>query len=614
VAGRLGGGLIAAGGADVGVARERARQRRLAVLAAVLAGPCAFLWYRIADGRPFSVVALPHLPDDPLLVLLPLVIIASLAAVVLMPFAAGRSPHVRFSPDQIDVTFADVVGLDGVVDEVVRTLNTFLGYALYRERLGGTPRRGLLFEGPPGTGKTHVAKAMAREAGVPFLYASSTSFQSMWYGATARRIRSYFRALRRTARREGGAIGFLEEIDAIAMARGGLTSALGARVAPMASTEGTGGVVNELLIQLQSFDVPPLADRAVNGIVRALNALLPPARQLRERPAVYANVLVIAATNRGDDLDPALLRPGRFDRRLTFELPAKAARRRLLDHYLARKSHAAALDADDARDALAAQTLGYSPVAIEHLLDEALVAALSDGRDALSPADIAAARLEGEVGAKHPVVYTVRERLVVATHEAGHAAVAHLSGTRRLEVLSIVKRAGSLGLLAHGDIEEVWTRSRREMYALVDIALGGMVAEELAFGQAGTGPGADLAAATRVAADIVGSSGMAGSLVSLAAVTAGPLADLNLVGRVLADPVARDRLEELLNAGKARVRAQLAANRHLVHALRDALLARDELLGDEILAVLESAGPPVLDGPSDLRGRQLPYQGADRRR
>jgi cell division protease FtsH len=210
IAAELGGGLIDAKSFDVGAARERARQHRLRTLAVTLALPFAFLWYRIAIGAPFNVFALPDLPDDPFLVLLPIFIMVMIGAMVAMPLTAGKSPHVRVRPEEIDVTFADIKGLDGVLDEVVQSLNTFLAYQRYRDRLGGTPRRGLLFEGPPGTGKTHMAKAMARHAGVPFFFVSATSFQSMWYGATARKIRSYFRALRAAARQEGGAIGFIE--------------------------------------------------------------------------------------------------------------------------------------------------------------------------------------------------------------------------------------------------------------------------------------------------------------------------------------------------------------------------------------------------------------------
>ncbi|MEX2620230.1 MAG: AAA family ATPase [Egibacteraceae bacterium] len=620
VAARLGGGLVDVLGADVGSARERARRRRLTTLAAVLGVPLAFLWWRILAGAPFNIFALPNFPTDPYLYILPIFLLL-IVALVAMPMLNGRSPHMLFRPGQIDVGFEDVKGLDTVVDEVVKTLNTFLGYALYRDQLGGNPRRGLLFEGAPGTGKTHLAKAMAREGGVPFLFVSATSFQSMWYGATARKIRGYFKVLRKTARREGGAIGFIEEIDAIAMTRGGMQAtpapatahawggAAGLVANRLGTSEGTGGVVNELLIQLQSFDTPPLGHRLWNSLARTANAYLPAHRQVPARKAVYHNILVIAATNRADDLDPALLRPGRFDRRLTFELPAKADRRELVDYFLAVKSHAAELDRDELRDQLAGQTFGYTPVMIEHLLDEALVLALKDGRDELAWSDIADARLTEEVGLKNPTAYTDLERRTVATHEAGHATMAYLAGTRRLEVLSIVKRRGSLGLLAHGDLDEVFTRSRTEMHALLHIAMGGMVAEELWFDEAGTGPGGDLAYATQVACEVVGSCGMAGSLVSLAAAQGSMLNSTNLVGRVLADPVMRPEVDRLLAQAKAYVRALLDRNRHLVEALRDALLERDELIGDEITAVLSEAGAPVRDGL--VMDRRRP--GTDRR-
>ena len=610
VAARLGGGLIDALGADVGLARERARRRRLLVLAILLFPGFAFLWGRILTGSPFNVFALPTLPPDWQFYVIPLALILALGGAMAMPLMNGRSPHVLFRPEQIDVSLSDVKGLAPIVDEVVKTLNTFLGYALYRDRLGGNPRRGLLFEGAPGTGKTHLAKALAREAGVPFLFVSATSFQSMWYGATARKIRNYFKVLRETARKEGGAIGFIEEIDAIAMTRNGLNSTpsglptavaracagMGMQVSSFGSAEGTGGVVNELLVQLQSFDTPTFRERVANKLKDRVNSYLPPHRQLHKSKPVYNNILVIAATNRADGLDPALLRPGRFDRRLNFELPAKAARRELVDYFLGRKNHGPELDDESRRDQLAGQTFGYTPVMIEHLLDEALVVALRHGRDHLSWSDVQEARLTGEVGLKNPVEYTELERRTVATHEAGHATVAYLSGTRRLEVLSIVKRAGSLGLLAHGDLDEVYTRTRSEMHGLIDIAMGGMCAEEIFFGQASTGPGGDLAYATKVACEVVGSVGMAGSLVSLAAVENGALNNSNLVGRVLADPHTRPEVDRLLAQSKARVRALLDANPHLVEALRDALLERDELIGTEITDVLDGAGAPVREG------------------
>ncbi|WP_157041932.1 AAA family ATPase [Nitriliruptor alkaliphilus] len=646
VAASLGGALIGAGGADVGQARERARLRRVRSLAITLLIPFGFLWYRMLDGRPFNVFALPGMPDDPILYLVPLVLVLAIGSMAAIPFVAGRSPHVLYRPEQIDVKLSDVKGIEPIVEEVVRTLNTFLGYARFKDQLGGTPRRGLLFEGPPGTGKTYLAKALAREAGVPFLFVSATSFQSMWYGATARKIRAYFKALRKAARKEGGAIGFIEEIDAIALARGGMdgmspagtvgvspchpelggmvagnavpthrherhlvqgTVGVGMRVDGMVS-EGTGGIVNELLIQMQSFDTPPLRERMRNAVTDWLNGYLPAERQLQRAPAAYHNLLLIAATNRADRLDPALLRPGRFDRQLTFEVPAKAARRELIDHLLERKAHDPDLDREEQREVIAGQTFGYTPVMIEHLLDESLLHALRDGRDALSFGDVQSARLTEEVGLKNPVEYTPDERRVVATHEAGHATVAFLTQRRRLEVLSIVKRSGSLGLLAHGDLEEVYTRSSSELHALIDIAMGGMVAEEQYFGESSTGPSGDLMSATQVACQLVGAAGLGGSLVSLAAYQQGPLGGSDLVGRTLGDPHTRPEVDRILAVSKARARAMIAANSHILEALRDALLDRDELIGEEIIAVCESAGPAVREGLAIER------RGEDRRR
>src|SRR5437764_7186202 len=326
--------------------------------------------------------------------------------------------------------------------------------------MGGTPRRAILFEGPPGTGKTFLAKAMAREAGVPFLFVSSSAFQSMYYGQTNRKIRSYFKALRKAARAEGGAVGFIEEIDAIGASRSGMGSSTG--------REGIAGVVNELLIQLQSFDEPTSGARLRGRFVDALNRWLPAHRQVRKRPPTAANILVIGATNRAADLDPALLRPGRFDRSIYFDLPSRSGRREIIDYYLAKKAHVIELDNDSIRDRLAAMTSGYSPVQIEHVLDEALVWALRDGKTAMTWSDIQHAKMTHEIGLGQPVEYTDAERRTIATHESGHAVVAWLVGkSRKLEVLSIIKRKEALGLLAHSDIEERFLMSESELRALI---------------------------------------------------------------------------------------------------------------------------------------------------
>jgi cell division protease FtsH len=570
--------VFADGMADVAATRERSRLGRVGRLAAVLAGVAVWSWWRVLDGSSIW----PGLPNIPIQseYVFPIILILVLGIALLGPLlGAGRSPHVMYHPSEIDTTIDDVKGIDTVKEEVVKTLNLFLAHKTFKDKMGGTPRRGILFEGPPGTGKTFMAKAMASDAGVPFLFVSSSAFQSMYYGQTNRKIRSYFRALRKAARKEGGAIGFIEEIDAIGGSRSGMGSGRG---------EGISGVVNELLIQLQSFDEPTFGTRLGNFFINRANRFLPSSRQINKRRAGAANILVVGATNRSSDLDPALLRPGRFDRSVYFGLPGRAGRREIIDFYLNRKSHDADLDSPELRDTLAAMTMGYSPVMIEHLFDEALVWALRGGRDALNWSDIQQAKMTEELGLTERVVYTEAERRTIATHEAGHAVVAHLVGKgRTLEVLSIIKRKEALGLLAHSDNEERFTRTRSEIEQGIDIAFGGMVAEEQWFGESGSGPSGDLAAATKAAATMVGALGMGPMLISLEAANVGNGADL--VAKVLSSDYGRDATEEILRARKASVEALIGRNRHLVEALRDALLEREELIGGEILDVLNTA-------------------------
>ncbi|HET9060484.1 MAG TPA: AAA family ATPase, partial [Acidimicrobiales bacterium] len=531
-----------------------------------------FNWFHV--GIPSSYV--PYMPGFVLV----LVLAVTMAGPLLM---AGRSPHVLYRPEELNVRLSDVVGAGAVVEEVVKTLNLFLAHRTFSERMGGNARRAILFEGPPGTGKTYIAKAMAAEAGVPFLFVSSSAFQSMYYGQTNRKIRSYFRALQNYARKEGGAVGFIEEIDAIGAARGGMGAGPG--------REGVAGVVNELLIQLQSFDVPPRQIRMVNAVIDSVNRWLPQHRAIRKRVVAPANFLVIGATNRAADLDPALLRPGRFDRTIRVDVPNRDGRREVLDYYLAKKAHVAELDEPEVRDTLAGSTFGYSPVMLEHLLDEALVWALRSGRSAMTLEDVHKARLTQELGMTQPVVYTPDERVAIATHEAGHATVAYFCApSRRLDVLSIIKRSESLGLLGHSESQERFTRTRSECISLLQVSMGGMVAEEVFFGEAGTGPSGDLAAATQLAAQMVGTFGMGGSLVSLdAAHMSG-----NIVSKVLSDESSRRALEGLLDAAKAAARQVIEVNSHVVEALRDALLRQDELVGAEITAVITAA---VASGP-----------------
>ena len=568
--------VLSADIADVGIAREASRRRRLGWLSLLLALVGGWLWASVLAGH---FVGWPHLTHGETQALPLVVIIVLVGAVMVVPLlVAGRSPHVRYRPEDIDTTLDDVKGSPVVVEEAVRTLNLFLAHATFREQMGGTPRKGILFEGPPGTGKTYLAKALAHEAGVPFLFVSSSAFQSMFYGQTNRKIRSFFNALRVAARKEGGAIGFIEEIDAIGASRAGMSSGGG--------REGIAGVVNELLIQMQSFDQPPKRVQWVSGMIEILNRFLPPSRSLPKPAIPPANVLVIGATNRATDLDPALVRPGRFDRTITFDLPSRSGRKEILDLELSRRSHEP--EVEDMTDRLAAATFGYSPAMLVHLLDESLVWALRRGATAMSWQDMQHAKMTEEIGLAQPVEYTEAERRTIATHESGHATVAWLVGkSRKLEVLSIIKRSAALGLLAHSDTEERFTQTESELRSLIQISLGGTVAEQLFFGERSSGAASDLKYATTLGATMIGSMGMGDSLLSWEAVQAGT----NLVGKVLSSDEGREAVAALLEEARGQVTQLLESNRHVVEALRDALLEHDELVGDEIVKVIQGAVP-----------------------
>ena len=261
--------------------RERTRQRRLLRLTVVLIASLVWMWSRLLSGQDIGI-GLPSIPQGRSDILISLGLMVCLAALILTPMiAAGRSPHVLFRPSETGVRLSDVVGAPQTTREAIDTLNLFLAHRTFTNELGGKPRRGVLFEGPPGTGKTYLAKAMAGEAGVPFLFVSASAFQSMYYGQTNRKIRTYFKALRKAARKEGGAIGFIEEFDAIGASRSGMGSST--------MREGVTGVVNELLVQMQSFDMPTGGMKLVEPAHRlrqplAADALATCGRPARRRP------------------------------------------------------------------------------------------------------------------------------------------------------------------------------------------------------------------------------------------------------------------------------------------------------------------------------------------
>ena len=492
---------LSAGEADVGASRERIRRSRLTRLALVLVRPARLPLVPPARGqrvrhpgpvrpehRPAAADAGAVLPGaDP----------AASSAPRSVPAARRTSCT---GPSRSTSRLDDVIGIDAVKEDVVRSLNLFLAHKTFADEMGGTPRRGLLFEGAPGTGKTlpgqgdgprgrgAVPVRVGDVVPVDVLRRHGPQDPLVLQGAAqgrpprGRRDRLHRgdrrdrhgprRAVRDgRCRRQPRVRRDVLRRPRPACPRSYAQPRRSAASRPCVNrsiiSEGVGGVVNELLVQMQSFDEPTGWQKLHAWFVdQRQPAACRPTGSCAGPSPPPTNVLVIAATNRADNLDPALLRPGRFDRRLTFEPPDEGgsprARRPLPGD--ARRTTPSSTTTST-RDALAAVTQGYTPVMIEHLFDEALVNARAPRRARDEPGRRRAgpARRGGRPRASRSRTPTHEKRLI-ATHEAGHATAAWLvAPQRRLEVLTIIKRRDALGMLAHGDAEDVYTRSAAEM-------------------------------------------------------------------------------------------------------------------------------------------------------
>jgi cell division protease FtsH len=494
-------------------------------------------------------------------------------------FLARGNDYVIY-PNEYDTSFADVRGQPAAVESTKEVLRVFEGFKDFKQ-MGGYPPHGILFEGPPGTGKTLMAKAVAGASGVPFLFATGSGFSNMFLGIGNMKVRRLFRRARNMSDKYGGAVIFIDELDAVG-SRGGVSD----RSVPDRATDriimggmgmgGGMGVINELLVQLDGFTVPRGMWRHVRRIV------------FRAKPKVpYYNILIIGATNRAAALDPALVRPGRFDRVVHVGLPDAEGREDILRYYLAKVRHE---PIDYAK--LARMTVGYSPAMLKNIVNEALLFALQDGRDALRWDDLWSAKLTEEIGLKQPVKYMQREKDMVATHEAAHAVASYSleRGELQIQVISIQKRESALGLVSTQQIEEMFLRTQKQMIARIQVSLAGLVAEEIWYGQSTSGPSSDLVNATRTAAAYVGLFGMGRTLSSVAAAGPSPFGDVDPIGRVLSDRERLQEIDALLNDCKDRVRNLLLKKRHVVDGIRSALLEREELIGDEIEALMAELG------------------------
>lgn len=379
-----------------------------------------------------SVIKIPGI--DPGVILTSMLEIGFAICYILIQFIAlfwflGRPRLYWVMPGETGVTFDDYKGNPEVLETARRMVALLRGIKEF-EQMGGKPARGLLLSGPPGTGKSYLAQCMSTEAGVPFAYASAASFRAMFIGMDVLMISRLYRKARKLAREYGGCVVFMDEIDAIGMSRtsrGGGTMAMGGGI--FGGMGGTGGL-NQLLMEM---DPPNIETGWFKKVLRMLG--------LYHSRAQSEPVLTIGATNVPESLDQALLRPGRFDRKIHIAPPTDKYRPEVIEFYLNKVKH----EPNISLPALSARMVNYTPVAIKHVVNEATIVAHFDGRDTITYKDLVDAQDVHEYGLRQISELTPIERRRLAYHEAGHTVASYYLKDREYPAF--------VTLHGHGDVE-----------------------------------------------------------------------------------------------------------------------------------------------------------------
>jgi cell division protease FtsH len=455
----------------------------------------------------------------------------------------GRSRGKVFDTERPSTTFADVAGYEGAKREVTEVVD-FLKHPDRYRRAGAVGPKGVLMVGPPGTGKTLLARAVAGEAGVPFIAVTGSSFVEMFVGVGAARVRDLFA----NARRRAPSIVFIDEIDAIGQRRGG----------QLVSNDERDQTLNQMLAEMDGFD-----------------------------PAT--GVVVIAATNRPEVLDPALLRPGRFDRQVVIPLPAQRERRAILGVHSGGKP----LGPDVDLGVVARGTPGFSGADLANLVNEAAIFAVRAGRQVIEAVDFAEARdrlLLGHRDSSNALLPD--EKRAVAVHEGGHALVAALSehGDPVAKV-TILPVGQALGVTQQLPIDERHLQSSGYLKDSLAIRMGGRVAEQIVFGETSTGAANDLAGATDLATRMVREFGMSATLGPVGFGSSSPmyLGGEEIKSRPYAEATQRvidEEVAKLLRDAEHRATATLTDHRQELDRLTELLLERETINGAEVDGIL----------------------------
>jgi cell division protease FtsH len=492
----------------------------------------------------------------------------------------GKSRAKRLSVDSPKITFRDVAGVDEAVEEL-HEIKEFLENPKKFQALGARIPKGVLLYGPPGTGKTLLARAVAGEAGVPFFSISGSDFVEMFVGVGASRVRDLFEQ----AKQNSPCIIFMDEIDAVGRHRG---AGLGGGHDEREQT------LNQLLVEMDGFEMKD-------------------------------NIILIAATNRPDILDPALLRPGRFDRQVVVDRPDRRGRAKILEVHTRGKPLAKEIDVD----ALAGQTPGFTGADLANLVNESALLAARTGKREITQVELEEGIMRVIAGPeKKTRVMSEKERLITAYHEMGHAIVGHfLEHSDPVHKISIMSRGQALGYTISMPQEDRFLTTKAELTDVMAMTLGGRAAEEIVFEEITTGASNDLEKVTATAKQMVMRFGMSERL--------GPRVfghdhGQPFLGREFSaepdysDEIAReidDEIRRIVEAAHQRAKDILTEHRESLTTISEVLVKRETIEKEEFEALLAGTSeedvfgpdappetpqvPPGAAEPAD-RGRELP--------
>jgi cell division protease FtsH len=477
----------------------------------------------------------------------------------------GKSRAKRLSADSPKITFRDVAGVDEAVEEL-HEIKEFLENPKKFQALGARIPTGVLLYGPPGTGKTLLARAVAGEAGVPFFSISGSDFVEMFVGVGASRVRDLFEQ----AKQNSPCIIFMDEIDAVGRHRG---AGLGGGHDEREQT------LNQLLVEMDGFEAKD-------------------------------NIIMIAATNRPDILDPALLRPGRFDRQIAVDRPDRKGRAKILEVHTRGKPLAKIIDID----ALAGQTPGFTGADLSNLINEAALLSARTGKREIGQVELEEGIMRVIAGPeKKTRVMSEKERLITAYHEMGHALVGHfLEHADPVHKISVISRGQALGYTISMPQEDRFLTTRAELEDTMAMTLGGRAAEEIVFSEITTGASNDLEKVTATAKQMVMRFGMSQKL--------GPRVfghdhGQPFLGREFStepdysDEIAReidDEVRRIIEAAHTRARQILTDNQANLTKISEILVRRETIEKEEFLALLDGKSEEEVFGVQEPAPPELP--------